>query len=135
MKKQAITTVALAAIVAVTVLFWTGCRPVNNRQPPTDEDVYAVRDSIRTTLLLRLGNALQAINHRSEMMRRRAYSEPEAKARKLRRTIEQVERDYKVLEARLQLLRQDSVLGDWYQQQEKIEIKLREVGYTLDLPL
>jgi len=123
------------AMAAILVFVGFSCRPIDSRQPPTDEEVYAVRDSIRTTLLLRLGNALQAINHRSEMMRRRAYSEPEAKARQLRRTVEQVEEDYKALEARLQLLQQDSVLGDWYQQQEEIEIKLREVAYTLGLPL
>lgn len=112
------------------------CVPTpKKRNNPSHDDVYEVRDSIRDELLLRLGHATQTIGRRAEMMRRRAYSEDEAQARQLRRKHEQLKKYRTKVEARMEFLQQDSVLGEWYEQLDKMELLLKDAGYIIKQPL
>ncbi len=116
-------------------LLLSGCQPIDNSRPPDGGDVYEARDSIRQLMLLRMGEALQEINRQSERMRRKAYSVDARQAERLRATADQIERDYKKIEARIQRLENDSVLGDWYQQLHQMEVELLNVSRTLGVSL
>lgn len=117
------------------VLLLLGCQPIDNSRPPDEEDVYKARDSIRQAMLLRMGEALQEINRQSEKMRRKAHSVNAREAKRLRATADQIERDYKTIEARMHTLKKDSVLGEWYRQLHKMEVELLNVSRTLGVSL
>ena len=112
------------------------CIPTpKERNIPTHDDVYEVRDSIRDELLLRLGHAAQTISMRAEMMRRQAYSEEAGKARQLRRDQQLLSKYQTRLEARMEWLQQDSVLGEWYEQLDEMELLLKDASYIIKQPL
>ena len=112
------------------------CVPTpKERHIPTHDGVYEVRDSIRDELLLRLGHATQTINMRAEMMRRRAYTEEAGKARQLRRDQQLLKKYQTRVEARMEWLQQDSVLGEWYEQLDEMELLLKDAGYIIKQPL
>ncbi|TXB68899.1 hypothetical protein [Phaeodactylibacter luteus] len=124
--------IRLGTFIAVAIAL--ACAPIDNRQPPGSEDVFAVRDSIRNVLLLRLGEAKQAINRRSEMLERKAYSVGSREAKALRAEAAQLEKYYQQLNARSQVLEQDSILGQWFSQQGALEVELLEVSQALGQP-
>lgn len=111
------------------------CKPIDNTVPPDSDDVYEVRDSIRETMLLRLGEALQEINRRTEKMRRKAYSVPSREAKQLRNQAERLEQRYQELSQRTQHLKQDSVLGEWYKELNELEVQLMDLSQTLGVSL
>lgn len=120
----------------MTVLILPCCAPLETRKPlPDHETVYEARDSIRQTLLLRMGHALQEANRRSEYLRRKAYSQDDRTAKELRATVSAIERSYQQIELYVQRLQQDSVLGEWYQQRNEIELELQDLGHTIRQPL
>lgn len=111
------------------------CKPIDNTVPPDSEDVYEVRDSIRESMLLRLGDALQEINRRTEKMRRKAYSVPSREAKQLRSRADHLEKQYLQLSQLARHLEQDSILGQWYQERNELEIQLLDLSQTLGVPL
>lgn len=120
----------------MAVLLLPCCAPQEAREPlPDHETVYEARDSIRQTLLLRMGHALQEANRRSEYLRRKAYSQDDRTAKELRATVGAIERSYQQIELYVQRLQQDSVLGEWYQQRNEIELELQDLGHTIRQPL
>lgn len=126
------------ALVYLIAFAFSGlqCIPTpKERNIPTHDDVYEVRDSIRKELLLRLGHATQTISMRAEMMRRRAYSEEDSKARQLRRDQQLLKKYQTRVEARMELLQQDSVLGEWYEQLDDMELLLKDASYIIKQPL
>ncbi|MBV6654671.1 MAG: hypothetical protein KI786_12980 [Mameliella sp.] len=128
---------ALQISISLIALFGliVQCQPIDNRVPPNHDDVYEVRDSIRDVTLLRLGEALQIINRHTERMRRKAYSLPSGEAKKLRSKIKNLEAKYDELSLRTNTLRQDSVLGNWYQELNELDIMLVDLSLTLGVAL
>lgn len=123
------------AFLLVLFLLLIQCQPINNSTPPNSDDVYEVRDSIREAMLLRMGEALQEINRRTEKMRRKAYSVPAREAKQLRVKAAALEQQYEQLSQRAQLLTQDSVLGQWYQELNEVEVQLLDLSKTLGVSL
>ena len=121
--------------VLVLSLLLLQCRPIDNTVPPDSDDVYAARDSIRTVMLLRLGEARQEINRRTEKMRRKAYSVPKQEAKRLRLQVQALEKQYEQLSERTQHLKQDSVLGQWYHELDELEVQLLDISQTLGISL
>ena len=121
--------------VLVLSLLLPQCRPIDNTVPPDSDDVYAARDSIRTVMLLRLGEARQEINRRTEKMRRKAYSVPKQEAKRLRVQVQALEKQYEQLSERTQHLKQDSVLGQWYHELDELEVQLLDISQTLGISL
>jgi seryl-tRNA synthetase len=111
------------------------CRPIDNTVPPDSDDVYEVRDSIREVMLLRLGEAMQEINRRTEKMRRKAYSVPKQEANRLRAQAKALEKQYQQISERTQHLKQDSVLGQWYHELDELEVQLLDISQTLGISL
>lgn len=112
------------------------CRPAPVlRNAPTAEDVYDTRDSIRNDLLLRLSQASLTIGMRAEMRRRQAYSVDKKEAARLNRDVEQLHKYQTQVEARMQYLQQDSVLGLWYDQIDDMERLLQDASYIIKQPL
>lgn len=111
------------------------CQPIDDRKPPDSEDVFAVRDSIREAMLLRLGEAMQEINRQTEKKRRKAYSVPPREAKQLREQAEYLEGQYQRLSRRAQRLKQDSVLGQWYQELNQLEVQLLDLSQTMGVSL
>jgi uncharacterized protein YaaN involved in tellurite resistance len=111
------------------------CRPIDNTVPPDSDDVYEVRDSIREVMLLRLGEAMQEINRRTEKMRRKAYSVPKQEANRLRAQAKALEKLYQQISERTQHLKQDSVLGQWYHELDELEVQLLDISQTLGISL
>ena len=108
------------------------CKGRDNRKPPGREEVFAVRDSMRNELLLRIGRAQQEINRRVEAMRNRAYDADKAAARRLNQKIIEVERSYEKLEQQAQRLTADSLMGDWMLLEQETEILIIKVSRQLE---
>ena len=108
------------------------CKGRDNRKPPGREEVFAVRDSMRDELLLRIGRAQQEINRRVEAMRNRAYDADKAAARRLNQKIIEVERSYEKLEQQAQRLTADSLMGDWMLLEQETEILIIKVSRQLE---
>lgn len=123
------------AFVLLLALMLLQCRPIDNTVPPDSDDVYEVRDSIREVMLLRLGEAMQEINRRTEKMRRKAYSIPQQEANRLRAQAQDLEKQYQQLSERTQHLKQDSVLGQWYTELDELEVQLLDISQTLGISL
>lgn len=121
--------------VLVLSLLLLQCRPIDNTVPPDSDDVYTARDSIRTVMLLRLGEAMQAVNRRTEKMRRKAYSVPKQDAKRMRVQVQALEKQYEQLSERTQHLKQDSVLGQWYHELDELEVQLLDISQTLGISL
>ncbi|MEQ8702388.1 MAG: hypothetical protein RIC19_00650 [Phaeodactylibacter sp.] len=119
----------------VFALLLLQCQPVGTTVPPDSDDVYEVRDSIREVMLLRLGEALQEINRRTEKMSRKAYSMPPQEARQLRNQVKALEEQYQKLNQHTQRLKQDSILGNWYQELNTLEVELLDLSQALGVPL
>ena len=126
MTKQAL----LYIFTGILLLF--GCRGQDNRQPPGREEVFAVRDSMRNLLLLRLSRAQMEINRQVEAMKNRAYDADRATARRLNQKIANVERSYNKLEKQVQLLQEDSLQGDWIRLEQETELLIIEVSRELE---
>lgn len=121
-------------LLFVSTLF-TACVELPPPPPPDSDDVLQVRDSIRMEIVLRISNAKQEINRRAEMMRRRAYSEDETTAARLRKTAAEMEEAYLKLDVWIDSLESDSLLHDWNVQRQEIDKYLEELGYTLKIIL
>ena len=126
MTKQAL----LCILAGILLLF--SCRGQDNRQPPGREEVFAVRDSMRNLLLLRLSRAQMEINRQVEAMKNRAYDADRATARRLNQKIANVERSYNKLEKQVQLLQEDSLQGDWIRLEQETELLIIEVSRELE---
>lgn len=125
-KSFLILTVISAALLAISA-----CQ-IPADPPPNADDLYELRDSIRSDIFLRLGNAKQEANRQAEMMRRRAYSEDKRTAARLREKAKRMEAAYEELDAWVDSLQNDSVMGDWYLQQQKINIFLDDLRIELN---
>lgn len=125
---------AYASALILSLILWQ-CRPIDKTVPPDSDDVYEVRDSIREVMLLRLGEAMQEINRRTEKMRRKAYSVPQQEANRLRAQAQALEQQYQRLSERTRHLKQDSVLGQWYQELDDLEVQLLDISQTLGISL
>ena len=107
------------------------CTGRDSSRPPGRDEVFAVRDSMRTGLLLRIGRAQQEINRQAEAMRNRAYDADRATARRLNEKIDAIEKSYEKLEQQARLLREDSLMGDWILMEQETELLIIEAGREL----
>lgn len=120
--------------------FWfcwavTGLLACGQPEPPRDttaEDVYRVRDSIRYEMLLRLGEAQQEIGRRKEMMRRRAYSEPSKEAQRLNNKADLLDQEQVKVANWITQVREDSVMGEWFLQQQEMNLLLERISHELN---
>jgi hypothetical protein len=119
-------------ITFLLLLLFGACTPDPPLPPPTADDLYQVRDSIRTEMLFRLGKAKLEINRQAEMMRRRAYSEPAKKARQLRKDAERMEKAYTKVDNWITTIETDSTMGEWYANRQKMNILLEHIGHSLN---
>ena len=99
--------------------------------PPSSEDVYAVQDSIRRSLLLRISLAQMEISRQAEMMRRRAYHADRKLAEQLKLKITAAERAAVALGSQSTLLLNDSLPSDWLDIQQRTDLIIEEVSRTL----
>ncbi|MCB0587137.1 MAG: hypothetical protein KDD06_17685 [Phaeodactylibacter sp.] len=106
----------------------------DNRQPPGREEVFAIRDSLRNELLLRIGRAQQEINRQAEAMKNRAFDADQATARRLNQKARTVETAYEKLERQAQILVADSLMGDWSILEQETELLINEVSRELKTP-
>jgi hypothetical protein len=118
-------------LLLLSICQWA-CTPLPDPPPADEEDLYEIRDSIRTTILFRLGKAKLEINRQAEMMRRRAYSEPEKEARRLRKKAAEMEKAYLELDEWVELIEHDSTMGQWYEHRQRINIFIEQIGYSLN---
>lgn len=114
-------------------LLLAGCKGQDNRKPPGSEDVFAVRDSIRMELFLRIGRAQQEANRQLEALNNRAYDAAPKTARRLRQKIADIERSREELNLQIQRLQQDSLLDDWSLMKQETEQLIFKAGKTLDI--
>ena len=121
----------ISLLVLLSVYIWS-CAPLPDPPPANEEDLYEIRDSIRTTMLFRLGKAKLEINRQAEMMRRKAYSEPKKEARRLRKKAEEMEKAYLELDEWVELIENDSTMGQWYEHRQRINIFIEHIGYSLN---
>jgi len=121
----------ISIAICATLLSISACQMPAD-PPPNSDDLYELRDSIRSEISLRLGNAKQEINRQAEMMRRRAWSEDKQTAARLRKKAERMEAKYEELDAWVDSLKNDSVMGDWYLHRQKINILLDDLGIELN---
>ena len=122
----------ISFLVLLSVYIWS-CAPLPDPPPANEEDLYEIRDSIRTTMLFRLGKAKLEINRQAEMMRRRAYSEPKKEASRLRKKAEEMEKAYLELDEWVELIENDSTMGQWYEHRQRINIFIEHIGYSLNI--
>ena len=121
-------------LLLLALLFgeWS-CQGRDGRQPPGRDEVFAVRDSMRSVLLLRIGQAQQEINRQVESMRNRAYDADNATARRLLQKMTDAEKAYQELEQQAQLLAQDSLIGDWPMLEQETELLIIKVSRQLEV--
>jgi hypothetical protein len=93
--------------------------------------VYAVQDSIRQSLLLRISLAQMEINRQAEMMRRRAYHADRKLAEQLKLKITAAERAATALETQSALLLNDSLPSNWLEIQQRTNLIIEEASRTL----
>lgn len=121
----------ISFLLLLSAFLWA-CAPLPGPPPADEEDLYEIRDSIRTTMLFRLGKAKLEVNRQAEMMRRRAYSEPKKKARQLRKKAADMEKAYLELDEWVELIENDSTMGQWYEHRQRINIFIEHIGYSLN---
>ena len=125
-------TIRVLNCLLLGLLLFSSCKGRDNRKQPGRDEVFAVRDSMRTELLLRIGQAQQEINRRVEAMRNRAYDADKATARSLNQKITTIERSYEKLEQQTARLTSDSLMGDWMLLEQETEILIIEVSRELE---
>lgn len=118
----------------LALLLLPACKEQDGRREPGAEDVFAVQDSIRNVLLLRIGRAQQEINRQVEAMRNRAYDADKATAQRLNQKIAIVEKAYEKLQRQTQRIEGDSLLGDWGLLEQETELIIIEVSRALETP-
>ena len=121
----------LLPICFMAGLLLAGCKGRDNRTPPGSEEVFAIRDSIRSELFLRLGRAQQEINRQLEALRNRAYDADRKTARRLNHNISAIENDREALKHQREILQQDTLLHDWSLLEQETELLLNRAGHRL----
>lgn len=131
MKSQIKLKPGLLAAMLFFLLLIAACSPLPDPPPSDSDDLYELRDSIRNSMYLRISEAKQEVNRQAEMMRRRAYSEDERSAARLRAKATRMEAAFDQLDVWMDTLRHDSVMGDWFLRQQEIDIFLDQIGKDL----
>ena len=127
-------TIRVLNCLLLGLLLFSSCKGRDNRKQPGRDEVFAVRDSMRTELLLRIGQAQQEINRQAEAMKNRAFDADQATARRLNQKARTVETAYEKLERQAQILVADSLMGDWSILEQETELLINEVSRELKTP-
>ena len=101
------------------------------KSPPARKRYSQCVISMRTELLLRIGEAQQVIHRRVEALENRAYDADKKTARQLKQQIKLAEASYQKLEQKALFLTQDSLLGDWFLLKHETELLIIEAGRIL----
>lgn len=123
----------LLAIFLLGAFLLFSCKKPAPKEPPGSDDVFAVRDSIRQEMLLRIGHVQQEINRRVEAMSNRAYDADRATARRLNQKIAAARRSYQDLERQTQLIMNDSMMEEWIKLRRETELIILRASHELDI--
>ncbi|HMQ49435.1 MAG TPA: hypothetical protein PKA00_18215 [Saprospiraceae bacterium] len=100
---------------------------------PSDEEVYAIQDSICNEMLLRISRARQEINRQYEQFWRRSVNAEKPLANQLKTKMQTLEKLDAALLEKLDALQNDSLRREWLPIQQELDVIMIEVSHTLQV--